>query len=188
MKNLLILFTLTLLQMNCSNSDSTNAVEMKTSDVNSIVYNRTSPTKDAQFTFDQSIAKYRFEWDRNKSYSFVDTQKPTEVVEAYNTMTFQEMENMTLDKNTALFWFWIDTMSQGKKRIFDNNDLQQVTIGAYKAFVYDSKYIKEGKKGAVYMALLTQGDRAIKFGGTAYGNVEKAREHFKQTAASIKFK
>ncbi len=188
MKNIFLLLTITLLQINCTNSDSSNTVTMKTNDIKAIVYNRTAPTKDANFTFDQGIAKFRFERVQNKSYSFVDTEKPIEIVEGYNTMTFQEMEDMNLDKSTGMFWYWIDTMSQGKQRKFDNNDLHQVTIGNYKAFVFDSAYTKAGKKGAVYMALLMHGDRAINFVGTAYGNVEKARKQFKETAASIKFK
>lgn len=180
MKYTLCIILPIILLLGCTNGETTSSPKT--------ISNIISPSTHAQFTFDQSIANYKFEWEREKSFRFIDTQKPTEIVEAHNSILFSEMEPMDLSKKTDLFWFWIDSMSQGKRRVFDNNDLQQVKIGDYDALVFDSRFQKKVMRGAIYMALIWKGDQAIKIVGTAHSNVEAAQEQFRKTAASIKFK
>ena len=174
MKHVTIILLTTFFWMSCSSSEHTS--------------NIITPTKDAQFTFDQGITNYKYQKSFGKSCTFIDTKQPTKKVESLNKMVFTEMEDMDENKRSDLIWFWIDTMLQGKQRVYDNKEMEQMKVGKYDALVFDSGYTKAGKKGAVYVVLLSEGNRTIKFFGNAYSDVANAKKQFKSTVASIKFK
>lgn len=184
LKTLLLFLMLSVIQLSCKNEGNQKLVKQPKKTSRKV--NQISPTSTASFTFNQAISNYRFDRQQGKTYHYVDTQIPTEIIDSPNSMVFTEMQDMNLDARTGLFWFWIDTMVKGKD--FKKKDLEQLKIGKYDALVFDSDYEKDKIKGAVYMVLLADGDRVVKFQGSAYWDIENARRQFKKTVESITLK